>query len=125
MPGTVTRRSRIADVGVTLEQSFPTGAGGYTDPVLLSGDVIAQVTAENAEATCFYRVERSTRDPANASPNWAVVTLLLGGKVGHMTLTGANGIEEYREPATGWWRVRVWDVTNGPVVAAISGGGAG
>ncbi|EDX81142.1 hypothetical protein [Brevundimonas sp. BAL3] len=123
MPATITRRSRMADIGVTLEQTLTT-VGDVTDPVLLSGEVLIQITAADANAAADVAYERSTRDPAGGNGNWARVNSFGRSLVGALGLDADGAPLLYTEPSAAWWRARVVTVTNGPILVAITGAGA-
>lgn len=123
MPATISRRRRLEDEGVVLEQELTTPTA-VTDPVLLSGEILAQVTGANANATVTYIVERSTRNPAGGSPNWAGIASSAGAVGVYWVQNGGDGPVKYQEPAAAWWRIRLTQITNGPALATISGQGA-
>jgi len=102
-------------VGGLSIAEFEFDEAGDSDPVYLSGRFCIQVTGD---ATAFVAgVERSTRDPAGGSPNWAPADV--EGISGDLT----DGLTPvlYDEPGAAWWRVSVDTLTGGAALVVFSG----
>lgn len=114
MPGKLTTHPLPDFYGANFDQTLTAG-GQVTDSVMLAGRVAVQFTGTATSVTA--QVERSTRDPALGSPNWAPA----GDPFTGNPSTANFQPRLYDEAGVAWWRVRCPTITGGSVLVAING----
>lgn len=88
---------------------------GQTDPVRLQGDVVVQISGTATNLTAI--VEHATRDPSTSEVNWAPAE----DDPFSGDLSAGMAPRPYRDPATGWWRVRLSAISGGNCKISIIG----
>lgn len=112
MPGTLSYKSVAKTRVVTLEQDLTSASS--TDAVELSDSLVVQITGAATSVT--FVVERSTKNPALFTPNWAPAKDPISGNPS----TGMIP-EGFYEPGVAWWRVRITAMTGTTVKVCIAG----
>ena len=106
----------IADNNNNRSELFEAlSAVGVTEPVRLQGSVIVQLSGTATVLTAI--VEHSTRDPSTSEVNWAPAD----DNVFSGDLSAGIAPRPYSEPAIGWWRVRVSEISGGNCKVSIIG----
>lgn len=106
---------RESDQRVTERIEDMAAPGSITAELFQRGDVTLHIAGT---ATAFDGVlERSTRDPNKANPNWAPV------QADHISGNLVNGVpfKTFQEPSKGWWRFRLISLTGGVMTVSLSG----
>ena len=121
MPGTeeiftLPKCSQGDEKMVDFNQDFV--APGVSDYLRMRQNPNGVLFQLSGTATAFEAVvERSTRDPNRATPNWAPAE----DEIWTGNLVTGTSPHVYNEPARGWWRLRVISVTGGNLPLNIMG----